>query len=377
MGVNSIPFKPAANTDGTFVIGLKYHDLDFGVDTATGTPFLNTNDATNELQLSLTGYLPNTFTAGLGFLNVSVTDNTPGTAAGDEDLSLVISSDVTGGLGAGDAPSRFPARSFLAILISTLTLWCRLPVKDYRRCRPTCCCSGACPAWILALELGDSWGSPTLQFNDVQLDFGSFLGNLAAPIAQDIDSLIEPLQPMFNVLEQRIPGFSDISESLGGPQINLIEVDQLIKALPTSLPVPFESALNSIVNMRNEIATIDSLASAASGSWISIGNFNISGPNNSPLLSTASAILNDIGLNNWSSLISSGTVPSIDTIEQEIDQVLGSDIGGQVNQLLTQLSGGSSDAGCSSLIRSSPIREAWCWDCSWVRTRRWSRSRTK
>ncbi len=103
LGIDSIPLKPNNNTNGAFSVGLKYHDFHFGYNTTNGAYF-RTDTSNNELQFNLMGFLPTSFSAGLGFLNVSVTDKTPGTDPEDADLTLTISSDVTGGLESGDPP---------------------------------------------------------------------------------------------------------------------------------------------------------------------------------------------------------------------------------------------------------------------------------
>ena len=103
LGVDSVPFKPQNGTNGAFNVGLKYHDFHFGYNTTAGA-YLRTDTSSNELQLTLQGFLPSSFTAGLGFLNVMVTDKTPGTAPEDADLSLTLTSDITGGLGANSPP---------------------------------------------------------------------------------------------------------------------------------------------------------------------------------------------------------------------------------------------------------------------------------
>src|SRR6478609_6630447 len=89
LGVDSVPFKPQNNTNGAFTVGLKYHDFHFGYNTSDGVYF-RTDSSNNELQLNLQGFLPSSFTAGLGFLNVLVSDKTPGTAPEDADLSLTL-----------------------------------------------------------------------------------------------------------------------------------------------------------------------------------------------------------------------------------------------------------------------------------------------
>ena len=98
LGINSIPFQPAAGTNGSFVVGVSYQHFDFGYNPTSG-PYFGT-DANSQLQLTFTGNLPQTFTAGLGFMNVTVTQNpTPQGQPVTPDLALTISSQLSGGIG--------------------------------------------------------------------------------------------------------------------------------------------------------------------------------------------------------------------------------------------------------------------------------------
>src|SRR5205085_2311458 len=63
--------------------------------------------------------------------------------------------------------------------------------------------------------MGSGWGAPTLRFDNVQMSLGSVLGDIVKPIANHIKEVMEPLEPVFNLLEKPIPGISDIAEEVG------------------------------------------------------------------------------------------------------------------------------------------------------------------
>src|SRR5207244_3356443 len=54
------------------------------------------------------------------------------------------------------------------------------------------------------VPLGTSWGAPDLEFNHVKIELGSLVGSLAKPIADDVHSILKPLQPVFDILQKRI-----------------------------------------------------------------------------------------------------------------------------------------------------------------------------
>ena len=373
--LGAIPTTAKRQSNGDFVVGVKYHDFDFGFDLQKNVPFFNTNAANNELQLTLTGFLPSSFTAALGFMNVSVTDNTPGEDPADADLSLTVSADVSGGIGASDPPITISNPSLTGFMHLNTQVEVQTPAPGVPKLQANLVLNWDMAGVDANSPLGGNWGNTVFQLNHLQVDLGSILSSLAQPIAQDIKAIIDPLQPVFDVLQDRIPGLSDLSELLGGPEITLISLDKTLSALPIP-PTPVLNALDSVIKLANYADTIDQLASLGSGAWIDVGSFNIAGPSGSSLLTTANAILGDVGLGNWSSLLASGG-----GIISMASSSKSSACWTAPWEARSIRSGTSSPVrttavGCSSPTRSSPTREAWRSVCCSGRTRTWSPFRT-
>jgi hypothetical protein len=60
--------------------------------------------------------------------------------------------------------------------------------------------------------LGQHPPAPTVQFNDVQVDIGSFFTSFVSPIISDLQQVTKPLQPVINALENPLPVVSDLNE---------------------------------------------------------------------------------------------------------------------------------------------------------------------
>ena len=66
--------------------------------------------------------------------------------------------------------------------------------------------------WAWSLTDPDlTGGKPTVAFNNVQLDLGTFITDFAGPILQEVQSVIAPIMPVINALQERIPVLSDLA----------------------------------------------------------------------------------------------------------------------------------------------------------------------
>jgi hypothetical protein len=360
LGVDSVPLKPADNSNGKFSVGLKYQDFHFGYNTTDGV-FFRTDTSNNELQLTLNGFLPPTFSAGLGFLNVLVTDRTPGIAPEDADLSLTVTSDVTGGFGANDPPISISTPHLGGgLVVNGQNLAVNLDVDvevqataigdGMPKIKTELVFQWALPDVSASVPLGTSWGAPLLQFNHVQIELGSLLGNLARPIADDVESILEPLQPVFDILQAPIPGVSDFSEAVGNGKVNLLSLDTLLQNLPGGvLPQGITDVLNEAHTLIKYYNTIHDLVSVAGG-WIDVGNFKISGPSGASLLDpvhTLNAALGDLGLKDWSDLIGDNPGAAFSSITDQISHLVPGAVGDEINSLWEQFNPSPSDNGLS------------------------------
>ena len=170
------------------------------------------------------------------------------------------------------------------------------------------------------------------------MNLGSLLGDIVQPIATHVKEIIEPLDPIFDLLQARIPALSDISEVVGGPTITLLSMSKALSLLPNP-PSQLINMIESADRLRVFSETVNTLAGLAGGGWINVGSFGISGPSGSSLLSTASAALGDLGIGNWSSLVSADGGINFEGFKQQIRNLLGSDLGDDVNGLWDALDG--------------------------------------
>jgi hypothetical protein len=76
-------------------------------------------------------------------------------------------------------------------------------------------------SWMFDSNNGLSGGGmPTVDFHNITLDLGTFISKFAGPIIQDIDNIIDPVEPVLDVLTARLPIISD----LAGQDISLLSL---------------------------------------------------------------------------------------------------------------------------------------------------------
>ncbi len=340
LGIDSVPLKPTSGTNGAFKAGVFYRNFRFGYNPTAG-PYVNTS-ASNELELELKGFLPASFSAGLGFLNVKVTDSTPGENPGDEDVTISLKANIT------DTGITAPALGIdldFQAHINVQTTFDGMPelATDFKLQWDMPAVSPNAP-----LD-GGGWAAPTLEFNNVTVSVGSFVKNIAQPIAQYVKDVLEPLEPVFNLLETRIPGISDVAETFGQSSIDLISLSNLL-ALSPNPPTQFIDAMRSAAKLRDLYATLTSLADRNAAGLIRLGNFSVSGPGGNSLLNT-SAALSNLGLPDWSSLVTSGGGINFEETKRLLREELGA-VGGEIADVLTKIAskagpGGGDKAGFS------------------------------
>ena len=327
LGVDAIPFKPATPTNGGFTIGLAYRNFDFGFD--LGSPYFRTT-AADELLFSIRGSLPSaTFRAGLGFINFQAADLTPGVP----DLTLSLTADVTPSFGISNARLNGSANLLLDLGASFAAGGLPQFQTDLRL-------DWNFPTISLDNSSATAFGAPVLRLENVEMNLGSVLASIAQPIAQKVRLVTEPLQPVLDLVQRRIPALSDFSEAMGGPQVTLAFFANALSALPAGVPKPegFINAIQAADKLRSYAETVNNLAGNGSSTWLHIGSFSISGPGGNPLFDAAAATLGNLGLDNWSNLLFGGSGVNFDGIKNQINAALGSTIGPKVNKLWTALS---------------------------------------
>ncbi len=280
LGISSVPFKPTGNpgdNDASFTVGLTYNNFDFGF--KNGTPYFDTS-APDELQFTIDSTLPS-FQAGLGFLNVNVTNNKANTTETNPDLHLTFSADINSSSGISDP--KIAGNVDLNLHLASLESPNLPEVQADMVLKWTLPTSGVSPL----AALGPGWGTPALAFDNVQVNIGSVLGDIVAPIADRAEQILQPLQPLFDLMQKPIPGLSALSQSMGGDPINLLSFSTVLSALPDP-PTGLLNVLNSVERLQTMSQTAQHLASL-SNKWIRIGDYNITGQAGGSLLTEAAS----------------------------------------------------------------------------------------
>ena len=108
-------------------------------------------------------------------------------------------------------------------------------------------------------------GAPTVEFQGISLDLGSFITGIAGPAFDQIDKVIDPIRPLIKVLETKIPVISELerqtetfltlAEQFGGgdAKVFLEAVDFVLAAI--NLIDQVESTLQSSGEVVIDIGT--------------------------------------------------------------------------------------------------------------------------
>jgi hypothetical protein len=118
---------------------------------------------------------------------------------------------------------------------------------------------------------------PDIEFNDLQVDMGTFFSQWIDPVISKIQQVTKPLQPVVDVLEHPIPVLSDLSELAGGQAVTL---ESLIDS---------NMGNNSLETFDNAVKFINGFNIQGSGdTTIELGSFALTGDitKQSSLLST-------------------------------------------------------------------------------------------
>jgi Ca2+-binding RTX toxin-like protein len=105
--------------------------------------------------------------------------------------------------------------------------------------------------WEVAL--GDPIEAPTVSFDNLHLDLGTFLTGFLGPIASEVKNITGPIQPIIDVLMAPIPVVSDLAQLVGSPPITMIS---LLEAA-TGADLSLVKAIAAFLTFFNGIAGLD------------------------------------------------------------------------------------------------------------------------
>ena len=123
------------------------------------------------------------------------------------------------------------------------------------------------------LSFGDE---PTVAFNDISLDLGSFFSDFISPILGTVQQILEPIEPLLDLLTARLPVLSDLSftrsllDGNNDGSVTLLEVAGVVTGSPTL------AFIQSIVEIADLILDIPT-PGAGENLMIPLGSFDLSG----------------------------------------------------------------------------------------------------
>ncbi|MBF2026124.1 MAG: DUF4347 domain-containing protein [Oscillatoriales cyanobacterium C42_A2020_001] len=218
--------------NGNVNAGLDYQlPLTFGVDLTSSEFYVDTS-ATNELNIGVSITTPGLNATGqLGFLQVQAQD------------SATDATDFTGNfridLRDPNSDGRLTAAE-LASITSAQLLTPRLEAAADINLVLTTSFGGSAVFPSLQTDFNLDWafslsdpnltgGLPTVAFNNVRMNLGSFFSEFVSPIAAEVKKVLDPIQPILDVLNTRMPVLSDIEflrgefDANGDGKVSLVE----------------------------------------------------------------------------------------------------------------------------------------------------------
>jgi predicted outer membrane repeat protein len=128
-----------------------------------------------------------------------------------------------------------------------------------------------------ATTTANTGGTPTFGFSDVRISLGSFLNNFIQPIAQDLNNIIGPFEPVVNFLDQPMPVVNSIGplkSLLGGSSSKTYTIADFIQLLDPSSDLG--NWVSFIQNLETFCSSFDS-GGFNGNDLISLGSFNLNG----------------------------------------------------------------------------------------------------
>jgi Ca2+-binding RTX toxin-like protein len=244
-------------------------DLKFNFGVNTSGFFFNT-PSTEDLKLKLDASLPDLKAKGkVGFLQLEVTDEDSDSNPNNDEID--VDKD-------GVNPSTLKADFVVDLNGASVSNVDLNGTADVNLNLVTNFGDGAKGLPSIRSDLNLDWSLnnpsslPTVQFNDVKLDLGSFVNDFAAPIVDTVGKVIKPFEPIRKVLTTNIPGLDSI-----GVKINLLTLAKTFA--PSDLP--FNDKLFDALDKFSSVATALGKATGAvdalseSNRFIKLGSFSI------------------------------------------------------------------------------------------------------
>jgi Ca2+-binding RTX toxin-like protein len=276
---------PALKLDinGNAQIGLGYDlNLDFGVNNTKGFYFDTSN--ANELKINFTASLPNLDVTGkLGFLQLNV-----------KDKGTQFNGDFTVDLKDSDNQvlfSELPSVNLANLVDAKLNGSANINLNAATSFQE----SAVLPSLSTDINIGWGFNSsnadpdnpssfgdvPSIAFNNVQMDMGTFFSDFAKPILGKIKQVTDPIQPVIKVLEEPLPGFSDvraIKAALDKDKDGNVTLLDIIETIGPAIDPDFNVGyIKAVIEIADLIEKIDHISTSTDKLIVDLGSFNLGG----------------------------------------------------------------------------------------------------
>ena len=217
--------------DADIVLDMFYEwDVAFGVSTSDG--FYIDTSGEDEMRIGLEASIPDAMITGrLGFLELEIQDNLTEPTALTGTFAVDLQ-DPSGGnrltmsdLGSGSAAL---AEVFQGTLDADANVNLDMRISfGGSEVFPSLVAQFAMHWDLLTAQLGgdvELGGTPEVAFNNVGVDLGSFISDFAGPILDRLQVVMDPLRPVVDALQTRMPVLSDIDAAVA--MLNSISPDE-------------------------------------------------------------------------------------------------------------------------------------------------------
>ncbi len=127
------------------------------------------------------------------------------------------------------------------------------------------------PSISTDFNLGWTFGSsPTVSFDNVTVDMGTFLSGIVDPILQKIQYVTAPLESVLDVLTTPLPGISDLSRYLGQGSVTLLSL-----AKDVGNEAGYGALVDLVGNIADLIQTADGIDVSQGTLLLHLGGFNV------------------------------------------------------------------------------------------------------
>ena len=245
----------------------------------------NTDDDA-EIQLTVAVDTPD-FVADIAFLGVEVdsaNNGLPGVpnapdakpaGRSDQELGLTLEIDLPAGdgkLGLSDLKNVDP-KDFLPVLEAEVDIYWPIVTKpDFGGASTS---NGSLPQVSAVIDItgGASLGATGLEFTgldfdfeQVELDLGSFIEDFLAPVLAEVQKFTSPLQPVIDIVQAPVPGVSELAELIGEDPVTLLTLFEAING----------NDLTAIETLLDAITFANSIPTSTAGiEPIAIGSFGV------------------------------------------------------------------------------------------------------